>query len=191
MKNKLASLGLSIIATLFIVGCGTSSQVPPDLDKILDITSNTLLEFQDNEAELKEEEAMKAFVAQLEQNLNSSNPVVHQGTIGIQLKEDGSLLGYDNPNNNEIKDSGESELFTIEIDSEKNRLIATDISGTSRDHHFSGTGLLAGLLIGHLLSRQRAAGVNPKSLANKTVTPKSSYQNARSRAGSGSHSRGK
>jgi len=83
-------------------------------------------------------------------------------------------------------DDGEDALYMIEVDGENSRVIATSRSGAVNDSRISGTGLLTGMLIGSMLSRQRASGANPAS--KKTQTAK---QAARSRAGSGSHSRGK
>ena len=62
-------------------------------------------------------------------------------------------------------------------------------SGAVNDHHFSGTGILTDMFIGSMLSRQRGAGVDTKSLAGKK--PVTSKAAARARAGSGSHSKGK
>ena len=115
----------------------------------------------------------------------------------MAMNGDGSFLGFEDKNGNDAQDSGENKLFTVEIDAEKGRLIATDISNNVRDQHFSASGLLTGLLIGNLLNRQKAAGVSPSSLSSKMATPRSanistgSSANARSRAGSGSHSTGK
>jgi hypothetical protein len=64
-----------------------------------------------------------------------------------------------------------------------------------RESGFSGSGLIMGMLLGNMMSRQRATGTNP---AAKRATPKrsaskskSSFGSAKSRVGSGSHSSGK
>jgi ElaB/YqjD/DUF883 family membrane-anchored ribosome-binding protein len=189
--NKNLILSATVLScTLWITGC--SESVPgADLDRVLDITADSLYEFENNSTAAQDDTAINTFADTLESRFNSANPVVHQGPIGVEAKDDGSLRGYHDKNANSEWESGESDLFTVEIDAEKQRLIATDTNNTVRDHSFSGTGLLAGLLIGNMLSRQRAAGVNSKSLSSKTATSKSAYQSARSRSGSGSHSSGK
>ena len=125
----------------------------------------------------------------LETSYNSVQPPLHSTNISVVPRKDASLLAYEDKNANKDVDDGENALFLIEIAGEKSRIIATSRSGAVNDHHFSGTSLLAGYLIGSMLSRQRAAGVNSKQLASKQpVTAKAA---ARARAGSGSHSRGK
>ncbi len=188
-KFKLSSLSLLLAGTTLLTACSN----PPesvDLDRVLDVTAASLDRFENGTEKTSDAAAMDRFAKTLQTDMNQANPKIHSQPIGIALKEDGSIQGYNDENANSIKDSGEIELFKVEIDSEKNRLLAS--SGEDvRDHRFSGTSLMAGLLIGHLLSRQRGAGVNPKSLSNKQAMSKTSYSNARSRSGSGSHSSGK
>ena len=177
-------------ALLLTAGCSKSVE-QADLDRVLDISYDSLYRFESSSENTKDDAAMDAFASELRYNFASANPPAHSGPIGITLKEDGSFDGYQDSNRNEIKDEGEADLFKVEIDGESSRLIATDTSGNVRDHHFSGSGMLAGYLIGSMLGRQRGAGISPSSLSGKTATPKSAYQSARSRSGSGSHSSGK
>ncbi len=196
-------LKLSLFSGLLTIVClitACSSRTPNvDLDRVLEVTAATLDRFQlelGKTSELSDgsdsntAESMSRFAQQLQTDLNTINPQLHPKPIGINLKEDGSIQGYSDVNNNSMRDSGEKELFLVEVDAEKNRLIASH-GEYVRDHSFSGSGLLTGLLIGHLLSRQRSAGVNPRTLSSKQAMSKTSYRSARSRSGSGSHSRGK
>jgi len=200
MRN-LKTAALSALCTTVLLLSACSSSTPSvDLDRVLDVTASTLDRFEvraksdygyDTETDdTKTDVAMQDFVKELQSDLNQANPKIHPETIGVTLNSDGSINGYNDANSNGMKDSGEKDLFKVEIDSEKNRLIAST-EGYVRDHRFSGTGLLAGLLIGNMLGRQRRAGINPKSLSSKTAMSRSSYKSARSRSGSGSHSRGK
>lgn len=192
--KKFGSLLLSASIMSGVLGLtGCSQSVPSaDLDRVLDITSDTLYKFENSGSyDAQDDTALDQFAQELEANFNLANPPVHQGPVGVNLREDGSMLGYHDENSNSEQDSGEADLFTVEIDGEKQRLLATDTNNTVRDHSFSGTSLLAGFLLGSLLNRQRSAGVDSKSLSNKSATSKSSYQSARSRSGSGSHSSGK
>ena len=209
MKSiKIASLSALLTATCLLSACSPRT-ASVDLDRVLDITSQTLTAFEQEQAynnyaensEVKEdgasltktamnEESMQEFGKQLERNLNRAAPQIHPESIGVNMSEDGSVQGYNDKNNNGMKDSGEKELFKIEVDGEKQRLLAS--SGEHvRDHGFSGSGLLTGLLIGNMLSRQRGAGISPSSLSSKRTVSKSAYKSARTRSGSGSHSRGK
>ena len=108
--------------------------------------------------------------------------------------KDATFLGFVDANGNKVQDDGEGKLFTVEIDSENKRLIATDMAGNGSHLGFSGAGFLAGALIGSLLSRQRNAGVRPGAFNNRTTTARSDYKapaSARSRSRSGGLGRGK
>ena len=122
-------------------------------------------------------------------NYNSAEPKLYESQIGVSPQADASLLAYSDDNLNAALDEQEEALFKIEIDGENARIIASGRSGEINEHHFSGTGLLAGYLIGSMLSRQGRAGVNTSALASKK--PVTARAAARSRAGSGSHSKGK
>lgn len=188
---KLKTLFASAVMSGALLLSACSEKVAhADLDRVLDVTADTLYTFeQSNDAQ--NDSAIDQFATVLQANMRGANPKVHPGPIGVDAKTDGSFAGYYDKNDNMKRDSGEKDLFTVEIDSEKQRLIATDVNGYVRDHSFSGTGLLTGLLIGHLLSRQRAAGVNPRNLSNKKAMSSSQYKSARTRSKSGSHTRGK
>lgn len=189
MKNlKQAAYSLIFATAWLLVGCSSGTTVQVDLDKVLDVTANTMDRMEQESGMADEENAMARFAKALQIDINSVEPRLHPDTIGIELQEDGSIKGYNDANSNIIKDSDEAELFKIEIDAETNRLIAS--SGEAvRDHRFSGTGLIAGMLIGHMLTRQRGAGIKPGALSGKTTTANTTT--ARSRSGSGSHSSGK
>ena len=163
-----------------------------DLNKVLDVTVETLYQFNDTteaqaESDRNADAAFIGFAEALEVNYNAAEPVIYTERISVQPNADSSLMAYVEKNGNAEYDSGSEEaLFLIEIDGENARIIASSRSGAINDHRFSGTGLLAGYLVGSMLTRQRAAGASP---AHKTT--RTAAQAARARAGSGSHSRGK
>lgn len=187
-------------ALLIVAGCSKSVE-QADLDRVLDVSYDTLYKFENGAENTRDEHAMTAFEEKLRFNFLTANPPVHSGTVGINLKEDGSFEGFQDSNGNSEKDADEADLFVVEIDESNGRLIASDATGSGnvRDQHFSGTGLLTGFLLGSLLSRQRSAGIGRSAFSNKKSTPKaaaksaskSSSQSAKSRSGSGSHSFGK
>lgn len=181
-----AVIGLFVAYTLITDNNGSGGVQRADLDQVLNVASDTLDRFESS-TDVNEDNAMDKFAGSYAQNLNTSQPAISSSAVGVVSNTDGSFDGFADANNNSVKDSGEQDLFNLEIDSENNRLIASDETAV-RDHHWSGTGLLAGMLIGRMLGRQRAAGKNP---ASKKATSKSAYKSARSRAGSGSHSSGK
>ena len=187
VKTLLASSVL--MGTILLSAC-SESVANADLDRVLDVTADTLYQFEQNNRAV-DGTAVEEFASKLQSNLRRAQPPVHPGPVGLVANSDGSFSGYYDKNDNQQRDSGEKDLFKVEVDSEKQRLIASDANGYVRDHSFSGSGLLAGMLIGHLLSRQSAAGVNRSSLSNKQAMTKSQYSSARTRSSSGSHARGK
>ncbi|MFT7560316.1 MAG: hypothetical protein ACI93R_002234 [Flavobacteriales bacterium] len=182
-----------------------------DLNAVLDITVDTIYAYEENlsgqdeykttdiladaspeaaEAEsAKSDAAFIGFAETLADNYNAKQPALHTSAIGVAAQTDASVLAFEDLNANKNQDAGEESLFLVEIDGENSRVIASSRSGAVNDHHFSGTGLLTGYLLGSMLSRQRAAGVSPGSLSSKK--PVTARAAAKSRAGSGSHSRGK
>jgi hypothetical protein len=165
-----------------------------DLDAVLDVTVDSIYAFQGtldgvDQESLDADDTFLEFAAELQDNYNAAVPVLHTAAIGVAPGSDASLLAYEDLNANSTMDEGEDALFLVEIDGEQSRVIASSRSGAVNDHHFSGTGLLAGYLIGSMMSRQRMAGVTSSSLAQKK--PVTARAAAKARAGSGSHSKGK
>jgi hypothetical protein len=190
----------AVIGGIYFTGkSDNSSYVEDEMDLklVLDITVETLYAYQKEldatQGEPEADQAFLGFADSLAKNYNKAQPAIYTaGSIGVSPQTDASLLAFDDANANLNLDQGEKLLFRIEIDGENARIIASSRSGAVSDLGFSGSSLLTGYLIGSLLSRQSAAGVSSKNLANKkTVTSKQATANARSRAGSGSHSRGK
>ena len=177
-----------ICSTILLSGCEKKSATA-DLDRVLGITSESMATFENTSGSINKENVMEKFSSSYANDLNAAQPPIHTGPIGVSSKSDGSLLGFDDINNNKIQDEGEKDLFKMEVDTENNRLVASS-EGEVREGGFSGSGLLMGMLIGNMLSRQRVSGANP---ASRKVTPRRSspLKSAKSRAGSGSFSRGK
>ncbi len=194
--KKIQTLTLLItIGLIVLTGCQNNhAQQGVDLDRVLKIMSDSMTEFEQNNGEMGEQEAISRFAVQFQKDLNTANPKVHPQNIGIAANNDGSFIGYNDKNSNNNQENGESKLFTVEIDSQNNRLLASE--GQQVREHRAGSGFLMGMLVGSMLSRQRTAGVNTNNIGNKKTTPKQSVQrkstnSARSRSGSGSYSRGK
>lgn len=164
-----------------------------DLNLVLDVTIDTIYGYEDELKALgiepEGDDAFLGFTEKLSENYNLATPAIYKTKIGVNPQNDASVLAYSDTNGNGELEEGEDVLFLVEIDGEQSRVIASSRSGAVNDHHFSGTSILTGFLLGSMLSRQGAAGVTSKSLAaKKPVTAKAA---ARARSGSGSHSRGK
>jgi hypothetical protein len=196
---------MSLSALLVVVAaCSSEPEVEViDLDKVLDVTMNTMDQVQARTVapvagqpvdEAAKQKHLDEFNTQLTQNLNAAK--IYSQPLATEVKRDGSFEGFVDTNQNLKEDMGEAKLFIVEVDNERNRLIATDTQqGYRRDHGFSMGGLATGLLIGHLLSRQSAAGVQPSKFANAQMSPKgyhaAAVSSAKARAGSGSFKSGK
>lgn len=172
-----------IVAVVGFVGYGIffgeESEQTADLGQVLDRTEWTLNEYQgylgeNNITEVGDAE-MAEFTAFYTTILNA-DPRFYDDTLGLEIMEDATFLGFADTNANGLQDDGEGKVFTVEIDEENNRLIATDVAGNASDLRFSGTGFIAGMLIGNMISRQRAAGVSKGSFSNRTVTPRANYR---------------
>ena len=196
MNNLIRYVPIALIAGYFLYSnfSGSSSNYAADdidLNQVLDVTVETIYAFEEQHPELAAEQesnqdaAFIQFSEDLAANYNSATPAIHTEQISVLPQEDASLIAFVDADANGNFDNGEA-LYMIEVDGENSRVIATSGSGAVNDTRISGTGLLTGMLIGSMLSRQRGAGANPAN--KKTQTAK---QAARSRAGSGSHSRGK
>lgn len=138
----------------------------------------------DNNVQKATDEHLKQLNGFMQKVMNA-DPRFHSGMIATSLGSDAKITGVDDANGNGQAEADEKKLFTVEIDSANNRLIATDESGAGTYRGFSGTGFLAGALIGAMLSRQRSAGVQPGSFNNRKLASPTTYSQARSRARSG------
>jgi len=190
--------GIVIVAVLGFVGysifLAPESEQTADLGQVLDRTEYVLTEYQgylgENGIEEVGDEEMAQFTGFYTDILNAE-PKFYDETLGLEVMADATFLGFADGNANGIQDDGEGKVFTVEIDEENNRLIATDVAGNETGLRFSGTGFLAGVLIGNMINRQRAAGVSKASFNNRNVTPRSSYTAPRSAARSGGPRAGK
>jgi len=183
--EKVALVGI-VTTTVLLAGCGPST---PDVDlrAVLDVTADTLESYSATVSEdMNADTIFLGLAEELGRDYNAAEPALHAKPVVVLPQADSSLLAIEDANNNQQADENEDPLWMIEIDGENSRLIATSKSGAVSDHRFSGTSLLAGYLIGSMLTRQRAAGANPASKQTRTAK-----QAARARAGSGSHAKGK
>ncbi|MBM7067402.1 hypothetical protein [Actibacterium sp. 188UL27-1] len=187
---------VAIIAVVGFVGysffADSGGEQTADLGQVLDRTEYALNEYQgyltDNKVEAAGDSELSEFTAFYTSVLNA-DPRFYDQPLGLSVQQDASFLGFADSNGNGTQDDGEGKVFTVEIDEENNRLIATDEAGNSSGLRFSGAGFLAGALLGTLLNRQRGAGVQKGAFNNRNVTPRSAYK-APSSARSGARSGG-
>ena len=200
MKNFKISVLLIIFSSLFLTSCNKSKSLV-DLDIVLKIASTNFEKIESHSKKYEESKLMELFLSQFEDDLNQATPKLYAKNIGVSLESNGSILGFSDDNYNGKYDSKEQKLFSLEVDAENNRLLASEGERVREYRHRShGGGFFTGMLIGSLLSRQRTSGVNTRNLSSRRATakvntkPKSSTRkgsSAKSRSRSGSYSRGK
>ena len=200
--NTLLKLSTISVLALAVTACSSANSKPkgPDLGSVLDRTV-AALEYAEENMEKPEDEAgtekqLQTFTRIMTQVMNA-NPTVHSQPIGVNLREDAAFIGFEDKNGNAVSDPGEKDLFSVEIDGERNRIIATDLASGDGTYRLSGTSLFAGYMLGRLMSRQGRAGVKPSSFASRNVKSPTEYrksrpvQKARSSTRSGSSRAGK
>lgn len=211
--KKAFSILIVFALMMTVVSCGKKKAEVIDLNKVLDIMTATLDELKEtpvegvdiNPASIQPiyNEDQKAeytdiFVQAFAKKLNEAN--LMSTTIGVGMLNDGSVEGFVDANNNGSKDYSEKQLFTVEIDSERNRLIATDTQHQyRRDSHYRPSGLFMGYFLGSMLGRQMGAGITSSRYSNmrmnrpdyhKSAVNKAT-RSARARSSSGSFRSGK
>ena len=199
MNFKTAMITPLVIGIPVLLASCTQKAPGVDLDRVMKITTQSMQQYEQTNlsgVEGKMDDlAMAQFSRDLADDLRMAQPPLYTGPIGIAVANDGSIQCYNDRNGNYLRETGEEDLFKIEIDSQNNRIIASN-DGVVREQGMGmGGGFMMGMLMGSLLSRQSAAGIRPGAFNNKRATPKprarSSFGSARSRAGSGSFSSGK
>ena len=204
MKSVKQLLIMSSLSVLLFTACGGGEPAPKaNLERILEISADELKAFETKHSDTSKEKAMGDFALSLADTLNATEPKVYPKTLGVVAEKDGSFTGFHDENVNKLKDSGEAEVFKVEIDGEKQKLIASN-NERSAESPFGGMmmGMMMGMLMGNIMGRQRATGTKPgantpprksaKSSSSSSSSKKSfSTPSAKSRAGSGSFSSGK
>jgi hypothetical protein len=117
----------------------------------------------------KEDQFVKSFSA----NLNKAKIVPEP--VGVVMLDDGTLQGFSDPNRNNMKDGpNEKEIFRIQLDEKRGRVIASDpVNHFDRDRQygFSAGGFVSGYLLGSMLGRQQASGVDTSKFASMKMSP--------------------
>lgn len=201
---RILSLTLLSASALVIASCGAVTADGPDLGQVLDRTVYVLDYYSENSdnkvADDVTDEDLNDFTGLMQRVMNAEPPF-YDKPVGVAIEADATFSGFIDNNMDNIQDSGETEIFTVEIDAENNRLIATDtVSGQATSVRSAATGFIAGALIGRLMGRQRAAGINRGAFNSRNVQSRADYNktrpapkrsSARSKSRSGSSRGGK
>lgn len=183
---------IAVLLMLVVAGCGGSRRIEViDLDRVLTILDTVMktpigdgttapdaskpdaaqpvegetveverIDPNDERADLTAE-----FLKQFSTALNAAK--LMSRPIGVALESSGAMLGFSDNNGDGSKSGSDRDLFRIEIDTEKSRVIASDLQRPQyrRDHYYGrsyygygyhgGGGFFMGYMLGSMSGRSR------------------------------------
>jgi hypothetical protein len=150
-------------------------------DATAEITSTS--EIQEIEPEkqdpAKESEFLKKYAAKLNELKAMNSP------IGVSMSPGGEIIGFKDSNQNMVQELGEPKEFTVTIDPENSRLVASDNHGYHRPHGygFSPGSMMMGYMLGSMMGRQgrHYSGGNASAkptFKNTTMSPSNYHKSA-------------
>jgi hypothetical protein len=219
--RRLLALGIPV-CLLLTAGCGGGSDpkvTMADLDKVLEIFEQTLKEKAPGGAAQAKADPKKPpaatgsgtqlqdvkndpkttaeFLNRFAKNLNNARIV--EEPIGVQMLTTGAVEGFVDKDKNMRKGGAEEKtLFTIQIDTQRNRLVASQtVEGSTyqrdRPYHYRPGGFFMGYMLGNMMGRQNGyysgarSGLRPKF--NERMSPKGYHSSALSKARSTARAR--
>ncbi|MGK0205546.1 MAG: hypothetical protein ACI9S9_004637 [Planctomycetota bacterium] len=205
---------IAVVCMLVITGCGGSRRIEViDLDRVLTIldtvmktpigdgtTTVTPEAAKPAEGEIVEvaridsaderEDLTAEFLTQFTSALNAAKMMSRP--IGVVLESSGAMLGFTDNNGDRSKGGGDHNLFRIEVDTEKNRIIASDLQRPQyrRDHYYGrsyyghgyygGGGFFMGYMLGSMSGRSHryyGGSIRRPNYGGMSMAP-SGYQRA-------------
>ncbi|XZE19779.1 hypothetical protein SH449x_005107 [Pirellulaceae bacterium SH449] len=129
----------------------------------------------------QDSEKEKEFLTKLAAKMNELK--VMESQVGVSMAAGGEIVGFLDPNGNNIQEAGESTEFKVTIDVENSRLIASDNNGHHRPYGFRPGGFLMGYMLGSMLGRQNSFyGGAPPSVTKAPMSPQNYHKTAVSSA---------
>jgi hypothetical protein len=190
MKVKVA---IAAVAAAFVVsGCGAENtpsfmRSGPDLGQVLDRTVKALGSYQNYLRKIEVKSATPEHIKEMTglfRQVMNMNPKLHRSPIGIELHKDASFIGFEDRNDDNVRDAGEKKLFKVEIDYEGRRLIATSDEYSTAVRPQS-SGFFLGIMMSNFERRQRSVGIERNAFANRNVA---ALRSSRSVTGNGTRS---
>ncbi|MCB9545023.1 MAG: hypothetical protein H6706_03930 [Myxococcales bacterium] len=141
----------------------------------------------------------KAFLARFGTELNSKR-LDGDNQVGVYVRNDGAIEGFRDLNKNGTKDAGEGQLFWLEVDSERSRVVVSQMIGGEayhRPYRTSGlaTGLIGGYILGRMLGRQNSFYSSPgrarPRFGSMNMSPRGYHSGAMSKARASASARSK
>jgi len=213
--RRLLALGIPV-CLLVTAGCGGGSDpkvTMADLDKVLQIFEDTLKEkapagAAQAKADPKQKPAPTGDKSQLQEVKNDpkttaefltrfarnlNNAKIIEEPIGVQMLTTGAIEGFvDKDKNMKKGGADETKLFEIQIDTQRNRLVASQtVEGSTyhrdRPYHYRPGGFFMGYMLGNMMGRQSGyysgarSGLKPKFGATR-MSPKGYHASAVTKA---------
>ena len=220
MKTQFARVSL-LLSTAIFFGCDAGGSVDVvDLNKVLDAlavvldesaspdAANATVKVAGNDGQPGTETNLAAIppdkqdpskeAAFLQKYANKLNEVKAMSSpVGVAFAAGGEIVGFQDPNGNNVQDLGETKEFTVTNDVDNSRLVASDNNGHHRPYGFRPGGMMMGYMLGSMMGRQNsfysgaAAAARPNFGGTQMSSPdyhKSAVSSARSRASSAASS---
>ena len=160
--RTLSIIMIALSTSLGLAGCGGSAGPQVDANAVIERTAKTLENFDGYLRRYDYSDVDQAMFAQFnktyQHDLNAA-PRFHPTAIATVLRDDASIMAYEDTNANGKADPEEPKLFRLELDADNNRIIITASNGASSGRSLTGSGFFTGVMIGSLLSRQNSAGI--------------------------------
>lgn len=210
MISRICGVALLCLGLTIMSGCDATRVEVVDLDKVLDAFAETLAELDGDDSSVEADaiqevgdeedkaENQEKFLALYAKKLNEKK--VATKAVGVEFMDSGTVRGFADANGNNKADAGEKEMFTVDIDVEGKRLIASDKQYYRDRSHRPRAGFFTGYMFGRMMGRNRSyysgskAGMKPK-WGSKTMSSKGyhtkavSTAKAKARASSSARSR--
>lgn len=183
----LASIGraTAVVLMLLVTGCGGSRRIEViDLDRVLTILDAVMktpisgeasppaasnpaesetVEVERLDSGAEREALTSEFLTRFSTALNAAQ--LMSRPVGVVLESSGAMLGFTDSNGDHKKSGSDRGLFRIEVDTDKNRIIASDLQRPQyrRDHYYGssyyghryhgGGGFFMGYMLGSMSGR--------------------------------------
>ncbi len=170
---KISFTALSLLVVVAgLSGCGSGSSTKAEvveLNKVIDAFEATMAALDGAEGEAgaegadtiapvasanEDKEKTTQFLTAFASELNKAK--VHSKSVGVSMNASGSIEGFTDANGNMSRDGNDERVFMIEIDSERDRLIAsTTTEGDTyhRPYHYRPGGMFMGYMLGSMMGR--------------------------------------
>ena len=183
---------------ILVGGCQPNIEVEVvDLNKVLDIFDQTLQQLDGDDKEATSAEQLKdvteedkdkesEFLTKFANNLNQAKLI--KGPIGVEFASAGTIDGFSDKDGNNIRSTSEKQLFSLDLDPARNRVVATDNGGHYRDHQYRPRfGFFTGYMLGSMMNRSNsyytgARATSKPDYSNKSMSPKNYHASAVSKA---------